>query len=151
MRKYMNKIKWILLFITITQTQMSFGAIYQWTDSKGKVHFSDKPQPNAKKLNIKKHDVKVTESPEDRLNRQKALANEYQAIREEKARKKRKMDTFKNKLSIKCNRLKYEILNYEDVDYLFTRDETGKKKHLSSQQKTQEIQSLKNLYADKCS
>ena len=147
----MNRIKWILLLLAITQTQMSFGAIYQWTDSKGKVHFSDKPQLNAKKVNIKEQATKVIESPKDQLERQKALANEYQAIREEKARKKREMDTIQNRLSTKCNRLKNEILNFEDADYLFTRNETGKKKRLSSQQKKQKIQSLNKLYADKCS
>ena len=151
MRKYMNNIKWMLLLITITQTQISLGAVYQWTDSNGNTHFSDKPQPNAKKLKIKKQTTKVTESSKDRLKRQKDLANEYQAIREEKARKKRKTDAVKNKKSAKCNRLKNKVLNYEDVDYLFTRDETGKKKRLSSQQKKQETQSLKKLYADKCS
>ena len=147
----MNKIKWMLLLIMMTQSQMSFGGVYQWTDSKGNVHFSDKPQPNAIKLNIKKQPAKTTESSKDQLKRQKALANEYQAIREEKERKKRETDAVKKKLSEKCNRLKNEILNYEDVDYLFTRDETGKKKRLSSHQKKQEIQSLKKIYANKCS
>ena len=151
MRKHMNKFKWILLIITMTQTQISFGGIYQWTDSKGNVHFSDKPQPDAKQIIIKKQAPKVTVSPQDRLERQKALANEYQAIREEKARKKQKVDAIKDKHSTRCNRLKNEILNYEDVDYVFTRDENGKKKRLSSQQKRKQIQSMKRIYADKCS
>ena len=147
----MNKIKWILLLITFSQTQMSFADVYKWTDSKGKVHFSDKPQPNAKKIDIKKHPTKATQSSNDQVKRQEALANEYQEIREEKAREKRKTEAINNRYSTKCNRLKNEILNYEEVDYLFTRDETGKKKRLSSQQKKQETQSLKKLYADKCS
>jgi len=148
---YMNKVKWILLLIVMTQTQMSFAGIYKWTDSNGKVHFSDKPQPNAKKLDIKQQTPTGTESSKDRLKRQKALANEYQDIREEKERKKRKLDASKNRLSAMCNRLKNKILTYEEVDYLFVRDKAGKKKRLSNQQKNQETKSLKKLYADKCS
>ena len=146
----MNKIKWILLLIALTQTQVLYGAVYKWTDADGKVHFSDKPQPNAKQIKIKTQTKTATESSGDQLIRQKALANEYQEIREEKARKKQEVEAARDKVLAKCNRLKIEILNYEDVDYLFTRDETGKKKRLSSQQKKKKIQSLKKLYADKC-
>lgn len=146
----MNKIKWVLLLITIAQPQLLFGGIYKWTDSDGNVHFSDKPQPDAKQIIIKKQAPNKTEPPQDRVNRQKALADEYQQIREEKALKKREADAINNRLSINCKRLENEILNYEEVDYIFTRDETGKKKRLSGQQKKKRIQSLKGIYADKC-
>ncbi len=43
--------KWIVLvFLFIAQP--TFAQIYKWTDSQGNVHFSDKPQPGAEKVEL---------------------------------------------------------------------------------------------------
>ena len=42
----------ITLLILLSAISLSFAEIYKWTDSKGEVHFSDKPHPGAQPVNL---------------------------------------------------------------------------------------------------
>lgn len=45
--------KHVLLLLTLSfSTSVSLAAIYTWTDSKGEVHFSDKPRKGAKQVDL---------------------------------------------------------------------------------------------------
>lgn len=39
-----------LLLLALVLTSAAHAAVYKWTDAKGRVHFSDKPVPSAKKI-----------------------------------------------------------------------------------------------------
>lgn len=136
------------LFLIITNTALA--GVYKWTDANGKVHFSDKPHKNADEIKIKAAKPSGIGISQDRLKRQKELLNSYQNSRAEKQKQQQKINKRNDKISKRCKSLKNDILNYEDVDYLFTRNEDGKKKRLSRAQKKAETAKLKELYNEKC-
>lgn len=144
--------RYTLIFTLILfQINVAVAGVYKWTDQNGKVHFSDKPQPNALQIEVNTTQSSGIGASSERLLRQKELLLDYQNNRDNKKSINAKKRNRDNKIQIYCRRLKNKLLNYNEVDYLFIRNAEGKKKRLSSQQKQQEITALEKKYAEHCS
>ncbi|MBL7004525.1 MAG: DUF4124 domain-containing protein [Gammaproteobacteria bacterium] len=146
----MKKIQWIVIISFIGVFSSVQAEVYKWTDSKGKIHFSDKPHANATEVKVKTKKPTKLINAKERMRRQKVLAQQFQLSREEKIRKQQIVRKKQDKITAQCNRINKQILSYKNVDYLFTFDDNGKKNRLSSQQKQQEINRLKSMYSEHC-
>jgi len=106
----------VALFVAITNT-MAYAQIYQWVDSKGKVTYSDKPQPD-KPASIKsttKQPSSKDTSYQQQLQKQQRLLDSYSQRRAENKRQlteqNRKQHQQQEKLKKQCAKFK----NYLDT------------------------------------
>lgn len=147
----LNKVSVLVLLVNLLLSPVLFAGVYKWTDANGKIHFSDKPHKNSAEITIKATKPSGIGASNSQLRRQKELLLQYQNERDVKNKQQRKTDKRNNKIAQYCKRLKNRIRNYDDVDYLYTRNDDGKKNRLSGTEKRKEIQLLKKEYANRCS
>lgn len=124
--------------------------IYRWVDDQGNVHYSDKPHQKAKTVTVQPTTRGLGLSQEQ-MDRQKNLTEDLAKKRLEQQKLKKQKRQQREALEKNCIRLKNRLRNYQDADYLFTRDDEGKKKRMKHSDKKQEIQQLKDQIAEKCS
>jgi len=147
----MNKNVTFTLILGLFLSFILHAGVYKWTDANGKIYFSDKPHKNAAKIKIKAFKPSGVGTSENQLKRQKELLLQYQNDREQRKTKLQKINKRKTKLARQCKQLQDKILDYQGVDYLYTRKKNGKKKHLSHQRKKKETDLLKKQYDEHCS
>jgi len=128
----------------------AFAGVYKWTDDRGKIHFSDKPHKNADEIIIKASKPSGLGTTSNQLKRQKERLLDYEKNRLKKNKRLRENRKREETIARKCRQLKNIILNYEEVDYLFTRDNSGKKIRLSGAKKQKETAILQKEYDEKC-
>lgn len=140
----------VLLFSIICIFGSAYAELYQWKDKNGNIHFSDKPHADAKKLNIKTPKSSGLGVSKQQTKRQQKLLRDF-----EKRRKKRQKQEAEDKqqrasLERHCTRLRNNLRNYEEADYVFTRDSEGKKNKFSKERKRSEEEKLRKRIADEC-
>ena len=128
----------------------AMAGVYQWTDDNGKTHFSDRPHKNSNEITIKASKPSGVGTSNNQLKRQKELLLDYQNQRLDRQKKQRANNARDTKIANKCKQLRNIILNYEEVDYLFTRDNNGKKNRLSSSEKKKQTANLQKEYDGRC-
>ncbi len=136
--------------LTLGLSTFSVAGVYKWTDANGKIHFSDKPHKNAAQITIKASKPTGIGTSNSQLRRQKELLLQYQNDREAKQKYQQKVNKRNAKIASQCKRLKNLITDYEEVDFLYTRNNKGKRNNLSNARKKQEIEKLKKEYNEKC-
>lgn len=124
--------------------------LYQWKDKNGNIHFSDKPHADAKKLDIKPPKASGLGVSQKQAERQQKLLRDF-----DKRRKKRQKQEAENRqqraaIERRCVRLRNQLRNYEEADYIFTRDSSGKKNKYSKQRKQAEQDKLRKMIAEEC-
>lgn len=139
-----------LLIITLFPLQSTNAEVYRWKDKSGNIHFSDKPHSDATQLDIKAPEPSGIGISNKQVQRQKELLDDFQKKRETKQKQALKDKKHKAASDNYCRRLKNRLKNYLEVDYLFTRDATGKKQDLSDERKLQEEDKLRVLIAEHC-
>ena len=144
------KLHTLLLLITFFINLPVLAGVYKWTDANGKIHFSDKPHKNSDEIKINSVKPSGVGTSNNRLKRQKELLLKYQNERSHKQKNQAINDKRDADIAKKCQHLKNIIINYEEVDYLFTRDSKGKKRRVSSSQKKKDTAVLQKEYDDKC-
>ncbi len=148
----MTSTKLLILFIAsiLFLNLPVLAGVYKWTDANGKIHFSDKPHKNSDEVKIQASKPSRVGTTNNQLKRQKELLLKYQNERLSKQKNQAKIDKKDANIAKQCTRLKNIIINYEEVDYLFTRNAAGKKKRLSGAQKKKETAVLQKEYDAKC-
>ncbi len=140
-----------LIFLAVLLIFRSVGAeVYRWTDEKGKVHFSDKPHMDSTKLDIQTPKPSGIGTTEAQRESQKKVLKQLQKSRQLRTKEKDQNSKQKAKIEKYCSRLQNRLKNYDEVDYVFIRDASGKKKRLTSQQKKDEETKIRNLIAERC-
>lgn len=129
----------------------SYAGVYKWKDENGKIHFSDKPHKNADEITIRASKPSGIGANNEQLKRQQEMLLQLRNKRLNKLKQKNASKKRTAQINKKCERLRNIILNYKDVDYLFTRDKNGKKTRLSGNVKRKETALLQKEYDDKCS
>lgn len=105
------------------------GEVYKWVDSKGKVHYGDRPQnQQSSKLKIKETERSDTalSDTERRAKRDKLL----QIYADERAEAKRTAEEKKQRLAQarrNCNRAKDNLEQIRNAGYLYEIDENGER------------------------
>ena len=137
----------LIVFYPLKTTQAE---VYRWIDENGNTHFSDQPHANATRHKITASKPAGIGISNRQLQKQKELLDDFQEKRETQQQqalqqKKRQAITDKN-----CTTLKNRLRTYQEVDYLYTRDDAGEKQHLSNQQKNKEEQKLRTLIDERC-
>lgn len=140
----------LLIIITFFSVQSTQAEVYRWKDKDGKIHFSDKPHADAKQLDIKAPKPSGIGISDQQVQRQKELLNTFQEKRETQQKQAKKDKKKKAAIDNYCKKLRNRLRNYEEVDYLFTRDGTGTRQDLNDQQKKDEEQKLRALIAERC-
>ncbi len=138
----------ILIFFSYVKTANS--EVYRWVDEKGKIHFSDKPHANATQHKINAPKSAGIGISQKQLQRRKELLEQFDE--KNKVLQQKSLIQKKNREKVKrnCKTLKNRLRDYEDVDFLYTRDENGQKKNLTDQQKKDEENKLRALIKEHC-
>ena len=124
--------------------------MYKWTDENGNIHFSDKPQPNAQKLEIKTPQSSGIGTSRQQRRSQQELLKDLQYSRQQREQAAAQDAQQRERQQQRCQRLRNRLRNYEDVDYVFYRDGQGKKIRLSREQKKQEERKLRRQIEENC-
>lgn len=124
--------------------------VYRWVDENGIMHFSDKPHANATQLNLKAPKPAGIGISQKQLQRRKELLEEFQEKNELKQKQAIKNEKQQAKIDSNCTRLKNQLRNYEEADYLFARDKNGEKQNMTDQQKKTEENKLRALIEERC-
>lgn len=106
------------------------GAVYKWTDEKGRVHYSDKPVASAQKLDMGKKDPSIAASEASKPDDAEAAA----ARRAEA-----------------CQRKKDQLFTYENAASVTEIDSLGNKKEFNAEQKQRLIDLTRQQIAEYCS
>ncbi len=124
--------------------------MYKWTDEQGNVHFSDKPHANARKLEIRTPRSSGIGASNHQRRSQQDLLRDMQASRHKREQKAAEDARAREQRERECTVLRNRLRTYEEVDYVFYRDDSGKKKRLSSDYKKKEEQKLREQIAQNC-
>ncbi len=128
----------------------SSAQMYKWTDANGNVHFSDKPQPNAQKLEIRTPGSSGIGTSNRQQRSQQELLKDLEYSRRQREQEAARSAQQRQQQEQRCVQLRNRLRTYEDVDYVFYRDESGNKKRLSSDHKKQEEQKLRKQIEENC-
>lgn len=126
----------IIILLLLVSSPVSAG-IYKWTDSKGNVHFGDKPvnNPAATELDIKvNRSAGVTNSSGKKKDREYLLKKIDERKQEDAAKRKEKRELNK-KHKMLCNNYKIEYQNQIRANALFKMDANGERTYLSDKER----------------
>ena len=84
------------------------------------------------------------------LQRQQQLLQTLQQDRKERQQQRQAKQQQQRELDAQCSQLRNRLKNYEEVDYVFRRDDKGDRRRLSSDQNQREIRSLQQALARRC-
>lgn len=140
----------LLPIIALIIALPSQAEVYRWTDENGKTHFSDKPHADATQLDIKPQKPSGIGSSQQQIERQKAMLDDFQEKRERQQQQATQIRKKQAATDRYCKGLRNRLKNYREADYLFNRDASGEKQHLSDQQKQREEQQLRAEIAERC-
>lgn len=68
----MKNARYVVIFIVLCLSVPSWATIYQWTDSKGNVHFSDTPHPGAKEIELQPAQTFSSPIPEQPIQKEES-------------------------------------------------------------------------------
>jgi uncharacterized protein HemX len=139
-----------LLLCTFLIAAGAQAEMYKWTDEQGNVHFSDKPHANARKLEIRTPRSSGIGASNHQRRSQQDLLRDMQASRQQREQKAAENARAREQRERECTALRNRLRTYEEVDYVFYRDDSGKKKRLSRDYKKKEEQKLREQIAQNC-
>lgn len=135
--------------------QPAMAEIYRWVDEHGKVHFGDEPRSGAARVQIQSpvvsSGIPAPQRPQSALERQRALADQFQQQRQLREQQQQQDAVAQARRNQHCQRLKNKILNYQDADRLYSRNDQGEKYYLDKVSKQREIRQLEQRYDEQCS
>ena len=128
-------------------------AVYQWTDEKGRVHFSDRPvdeKATEKNIRTSPRNSSNRSIQEDRKQKRQRMMDVYQQERVEKREAAAKDKQAREERKRRCINARVEYENYRSVGSIYDMDENGKRTYLDKGQREEYIASLKAKVAKFC-
>lgn len=121
--------------------------IYRWTDDQGRVHFGERPQQGAKRVEV---DPQIVERDEQVRAREANMQRLQQVRSEERAREQEQRAEQQAKQKAFCDRLNSELARYDKRIYWYEEDSTGKKVEVSPQRVEEQKMQLQALKRERC-
>ena len=137
-----------LLLVLITCSASGYASVYQWTDKKGNIHFSDKPSDE--------HTLKELTLPNKNNNIEftKPVENNWQVDYKKNKKIKAKLDEkqeLKNKNDKNiCNYYSSRLQSYKQYGRIVNMSPEGKRTYLTDEQRLAKIKLLGKKVSKYC-
>jgi len=130
---------------TLLSPMSTYSEVYKWTDSKGKVHFSDKPPADQKVEDIteaaKVRNVDTSQGEQTKLN--KIFAKETKGEKQMRQRELQQKQLAEKEAKKRCAKARKD-LKFISEEQFYTVDENGKETTMTERERNQ----LAKEYAD---
>ncbi|WP_043242510.1 DUF4124 domain-containing protein [Pseudomonas solani] len=117
-----------LLFAVILLPGLASAEIYRWTDARGQVHFSERPQAGAQQVEVKPQVVERDEATREREQRAEQF---FDARRQEQAQAERKAADARGERQKQCNTLRGNLAQLRDGAKFYRVDGKGERQYYS--------------------
>ena len=148
MNRYLKA--FVLMLFASLQLQ---AAVYQWTDEKGRVHFSDRPvdeEATEKNIRTSPRNSSNRSIQEDRKQKRQRMLDVYQQERVEKREAAAKDKQAREERKRRCINARGEYENYRRAGSIYDLDEKGNRTFWDKGQREGYIASLKAKVAEYC-
>ncbi len=129
------------------------GAVYQWTDETGRVHFSDRPSHESateKKLRPTPPNSGQDAIPADRQQRRQRMLEVYEKDRAEKREAAAQAKEAREKRKQQCLSARVQYENYNNAGSIYEYQESGQRRYLNKEERESYIARLKADVARYC-
>ena len=140
------------VFLFSLQTICS-AEVYQWTDEKGQIHYSDHPRGSNAQIKNKPNKNKTkpnTHKYNNEKNKRDKLLQSYEEEREVERVKQQHTQRQKAKNSKKCQKVRNAIKIYETSGIMYDTDDKGNRRILSGAERDADVKKLKQQLAEHC-
>jgi len=121
--------------------------IYRWTDAQGRVHFGERPQQGAERVEVEPQIIQR----DDQVRAREANMQRLQEVRsEERAREQKQRAERLEQQKAYCDRLNNELARYDKRIYWYEEDSTGKKVEVSPKRVEEQKMQLQALIRERC-
>lgn len=121
--------------------------IYRWTDSQGRVHFGERPQQGAQRVEV---DPQIVERDEQVREREANMQRLQEVRGEERAKQQQQQAEELARQKAYCDRLNNELARYDKRIYWYEEDSTGKKVEVSPQRVQEQKMQLQAMKRERC-
>lgn len=121
--------------------------IYKWTDSQGRVHFGERPQQGAQRIEV---EPQVVERDDQVREREANLGRLQQVRSDERAIEQRQKVEQQTRQRAYCDRLNSELARYDKRMYWYEEDADGKKVEVSRARVEEQKMQLHALIRERC-
>ena len=121
--------------------------IYRWTDAQGRVHFGERPQQGAQRVEV---DPQIVERDEQVREREARMQRLQEVRSEERAIDQQQQAQQLAQQKAYCDRLNSELARYDKRIYWYEEDSTGKKVEVSPQRVKEQKMQLQALKRERC-
>ena len=138
----------LLLFALLLPFALpSHAEIYRWTDAQGRVHFGERPQQGAQRVEV---DPQIIERDEQVREREANMQRLQEVRSEERAIEQKQQAEQLAKQKEYCDRLNNELARYDKRIYWYEEDSTGKKVEVSPKRVQEQKMQLQALKRERC-
>lgn len=129
------------------------GAVYQWTDAQGRVHFSDRPNHEAaQQIELpKSRSASPSQSiPVDRQQTRQRMLEIYEQERAEKREAAAKAKQEREERKRRCLDARIDYENYSNAGSIYKYGEEGERTYLDEQQRRAYLDRLRAKVEEYC-
>ncbi|MCU7959305.1 MAG: DUF4124 domain-containing protein [gamma proteobacterium symbiont of Bathyaustriella thionipta] len=144
----------VLCLLLLLLPGMAASGFYKWTDSSGKVHYSDKPHTQqAEEMHLQKYTVSLPALDNDELSPAEKRQKLLDAMQEDRdarnqAAKKRKQE--RKERELECKKLKIAYKKDSEARALYDWDENNQRRFLSDEERAQHLQDMRKAMEHWC-
>lgn len=142
-----------MVYILLIVSLQAHAAIYKWTDSKGQIHYGDKPNGarDTKELNVDSSNTSgILPDDASRDQQQQRLLDVMQEDRQEREQQRKKAQEKKEWRKRRCVYLRDRLRNIKNATGVYHLDDNGKRVFLSDQSRKQSEVSLQQQINQYC-
>jgi hypothetical protein len=142
-----------MVYILLIVSLQAHAAIYKWTDSKGQIHYGDKPNkaPDTKELNVDTSNTSgILPDDANRDERRKRLLDVMQEDRQEREQQRKKEQAKQEQRHRRCVYLRDRLRNIKNATGVYQLDDNGKRVFLSNQDRKQSEVNLQQQINQYC-
>ncbi len=150
-----NRRHWAVLFVAMVLGASAQAQIYKWTDSEGRVHFSDQAPADQSSTSVNVREVPTETGEQDlseqeHLERQKRLARvlEEERLEKEQAQAAREADLAKK--AAYCERLRNRLQRMDQASRVYSEQKDGTIRYLDDAEADQFKIDMRGRFEREC-
>lgn len=139
--------KWIMVYLLVLFPAPLLAEIYRWVDADGRVHFGERPAPNAERLDVR---PQVVERDEQVLQRQQNMQKIMDVRASEREIETARSVARRERTRAQCDAMRRDLSKYQGRRFWYEEDANGKKVEVHPSRVNARKQQLESLIQERC-
>lgn len=139
--------RWVLLASLLIGTMPVQAEIYRWVDDQGRVHFGERPQKGAQRVEVT---PQIIERDAQVIQREQNLRRIMDVRSEERAVEQQKLVEQRNRQRAQCDAIRRELAQFEKRMFWYEEDASGKRIEVDRERVEARKAELTKLVQERC-